>query len=61
MIYELPGRVVEITITPDSPGWVRRTCKIEVLSGVPLSEEDLGRFVAELVGAGNDVIGWEFE
>lgn len=61
-IVELADRVVEITITPDTPGHCLRTLHLLVLSGPRMTLEEADRvsaaFVAELVGMGNDVYEW---
>jgi hypothetical protein len=60
---ELADRVFSITITPDTPGHLRRQVLIAVESGPGLTEQEYKQItasvVADLVSQGVDVIGWE--
>ncbi|HJZ53961.1 MAG TPA: hypothetical protein VKE74_03340 [Gemmataceae bacterium] len=46
---ETAGRVFEVTITPDTPGYVRRTLTVRLVSGPPLTHEEWRRLAAAWV------------
>lgn len=48
-IIELGGSVFEVRIEPDEPGWRRRTCSIEQLSGPDYTLEQWQAAVDALV------------
>ncbi len=49
MIVELDAHVFEITMHPDDPGIMRRTIKLELLSGEPLTEREAAMIAARLI------------
>lgn len=61
---ELADRVFRVEVSPDAPGHRVRQLRLTVESGPALTVEEADRLspavVADLVAAGNDVIGWGY-